>query len=1306
MFYNSRVKEVVTILFLVCLITVPALALAISGAELSAGSKQHQGQDKKQSEVMKKMKYKEGQIIVKFKHETKEENRKLIREKHGLRKLKTHAFDKSELLEITGGSSVETAMLRLKDNPNVLHVQPNFVYQAAELPNDPNFNDLWGLNNLGQYIAGPRTLGTGVANIDIDAPEAWDITQGSPDIVVGVIDTDIDIRHIDLAANIWTNPGEIIGDNIDNDNNGFVDDVHGWNFWSGMPCVFGPSQNYHGTHVAGTIAALANNGEGVTGVAPKVKILPLQFLGPEGYGYTSDALDALNYAQMMGVKVTNNSWGGGSYDAELHDAICGYDGVFVAAAGNGSDDADSSPHYPAAFDCPNIVSVAALNNRGDLASFSTYGSTTVDVGAPGEDIFSTMPGNSYGYLSGTSMASPHVTGIAALLLSMQPGLSGADVRSMLIDTAKPLDSLQGRTVSGGMASAFNAVHLLELTTDPKDKAIEVPQDKIITITYVSDVVQGLSFDAITLMKGDQAVPLTKVLNGRSLVLNPQSPMETNSTYTVTIPIGAVKNGTGLDLRSYSFSFQTHDTIAPQVVSTDPINSSIAVPGSQAIIIVLNEPAKLGSNYANISLMKGTVPVVTAVSVVKNVLTIDPVYSLEKTTTYTVTIPANAVTDLAGNPLAALSLGFTTADDVTPPVYLSVTPLPYTREVPTDTDITVLFSENVLLDSHSAAIFVDCNGVKSQLALSVNGSVLTIHPTKPLPSNNLCLMMVPEGSVKDAVGNYLVYPGGVYFWTRDDTPPKMTMVDPVNGSINVPATKWMDVTFTEDIMPGPNFSGITLIDENNISVPVSVDYKLDQYWGMTYAWIMTVTPLEVMGSVKKYTVTFPAGAITDTSPQHNPAPGFQSSFTTVKNTVAPMANNSDPISGGYEVPTNKVITVTFNEKVVPGTAFAGISLKSGSTSVPVTVSVNAAKLTITPTSLLQNDTTYTVNVPTAAVADLAGNPSTVAVVFSFKTPDTIPPRVVGTYPASGAKNVSVASNVPIWLSEDCLQGPNFGAITIKDQGGNPVPLTSNFFEDEEGAINSYLIVTPSVGFHYNTVYTVTIPAGAVVDQKGNASLPYSFSFSTSYLVTGSDPTNGAIGVAVNKTITLSLNAPGIMDSNFSEISLKKGTTTVPATVTLSDATITIQPTAGLLTNVVYTVNVPSGAVVSSAGIAVASYSSSFRTIDPTIPKVTSTDPVNGATGVPTNAAIMVNFSESTVRGPNFSAITISDNGGNSVPLTSDYYCDDYGCLDFVLVITPTVPLEHNKAYNVVLPVGTLQDLGGNNTEPYTLGFQTQ
>ncbi len=348
-------------------------------------------------------------------------------------------------------------------------VEPNALLTLHVTPSDDRFGSLWGLNNTGQS--------GGTPDADIDAPEAWNITTGSRDVVIAVIDTGVDWTHPDLVANLWWNDREIPGNGIDDDGNGFVDDVRGWDFVDNDADPM--DINGHGTHVAGTIGAVGNNGFGVVGVSWNVTIMPLRFIGSNGRGSTSDAIQAVNYATMMkrdyGVNVvaTNNSWGGGGYSTALRNAInaaAAQDILFIAAAGNGDDDGrpinnDTTPHYPASYSASNIISVAATDRRDQLASWSNYGATTVHLAAPGVSILSTTPGNRYSTYNGTSMAAPHVSGVVALLAAANPNASAAEIKAAILNSVDPLPSLAGKTVTGGRLNAYEA--LLQFAPPPQ-----------------------------------------------------------------------------------------------------------------------------------------------------------------------------------------------------------------------------------------------------------------------------------------------------------------------------------------------------------------------------------------------------------------------------------------------------------------------------------------------------------------------------------------------------------------------------------------------------------------------------------------------------------------------------------------------------------------------------------------------------------------------------------------------------------------------------------------------------------------------
>ncbi len=336
-----------------------------------------------------------------------------------------------------GASSERVAALReLKLIDQVQYVEPDYKVTALATPTDPMFSQLWGMSKIG-------------------APTAWDKYAGGS-VTVAVTDTGIDPSHPDLDGNLWVNPREVAGNNIDDDKNGVVDDVNGVNFYDGDSSGNPSDDEGHGTHVAGTIAAESGNGIGVVGVNPQAKILSAKFLGRNG-GYTSDAIRAIDYARSMGAKVMNASWGGGDYSKALEEAIARSGMLFVAAAGNSGSDNDDDPAYPASYELDNVVSVAASDQSDSLARFSNYGSCSVDLAAPGTDIVSTVPGDDYASYDGTSMASPHVAGVAALLAARDSKLTPLEIKARLMDSVDKPSALAGTSVTGGRLNARKAL---------------------------------------------------------------------------------------------------------------------------------------------------------------------------------------------------------------------------------------------------------------------------------------------------------------------------------------------------------------------------------------------------------------------------------------------------------------------------------------------------------------------------------------------------------------------------------------------------------------------------------------------------------------------------------------------------------------------------------------------------------------------------------------------------------------------------------------------------------------------------------
>lgn len=401
--------------------------------------------------------YVEGELLVKLKDGVAPSEIDAIN-----RRFKTSALEHFALIDVyhlklPPSLFVEQVIQALQRNSAVEYAVPNHIYYLDVVPNDSNFGDLWGMNNTGQT--------GGTPDADIDALEAWDIETGNHDVVIAVIDSGLDLDHPDIAFNLWVNPGEIANNGIDDDGNGYIDDVNGWDFASDDNDPSSPSDACvgHGTHTAGIIGAVGNNGIGVTGVNWNVQIMPLRAfkrnLRVLCSADESDLIAAIEYHTMMGVPISSNSWGGSNYSQPIFEAIQASDSVFVAAAGNGNligvgQNNDTNPQYPASYPLNNVIAVAATNDNDNKASFSNYGLTSVDLGAPGVNILSTLPDNTYGTLSGTSMATPHVAGVVGLVLASDPSLTINEVVWRILSS---VDNTGLPVRTGGRLNSYRAL---------------------------------------------------------------------------------------------------------------------------------------------------------------------------------------------------------------------------------------------------------------------------------------------------------------------------------------------------------------------------------------------------------------------------------------------------------------------------------------------------------------------------------------------------------------------------------------------------------------------------------------------------------------------------------------------------------------------------------------------------------------------------------------------------------------------------------------------------------------------------------
>jgi subtilisin family serine protease len=423
------------------------------------------------------------QVLVRYRAETTRAERARVAGDHGLTAVRTSPDGRTQVV-VAKGRSPATARRELKADPRVLAVSNNFRRELTdEITEEFFFGDLWGLHNTGQEIDGIEPQ-IGVADVDIDGLEALRIEKGDASVVVAVVDDGVDFTHPDLADRAWTNPGESgakATNGLDDDNNGHIDDVHGWDFCNNDNTVSDPGEDFHGTHVAGTIAA-SLNGTGIVCVAPGVTIMAVKFIdGGPTCGSDDMAVAAIDYAASFGVPIINASWGGSDESDVLDTAIGESGALFVAAAGNAglNIDAPGGPRfYPANSVQPNVVTIAAIDQTGHLASFSNYGTTSVDISAPGTNILSSIPDQPGGpgqqacnpcwaWIAGTSMAAPHVSGVAALALSALGGTpTPVALRARVLGTGVPLALTAHKTATARLVNAWRAIDVTGPVASP------------------------------------------------------------------------------------------------------------------------------------------------------------------------------------------------------------------------------------------------------------------------------------------------------------------------------------------------------------------------------------------------------------------------------------------------------------------------------------------------------------------------------------------------------------------------------------------------------------------------------------------------------------------------------------------------------------------------------------------------------------------------------------------------------------------------------------------------------------------------
>lgn len=501
-------------------------------------------------------------------------------------------FSKVYKLVFEGSTSPILVSQKLSQDPDVEYSEPNYIYRAHLIPNDAEFSKQWHLNNVGQS--------SGKANADIDAPEAWDIFTGKDNIIVGIIDTGIDHTHSDLTANMWTNLPESEGQpDFDDDGNGYIDDIHGWNFFSNTNQTM--DDQGHGTHVAGIVGATGNNNLGVVGATWQSRLMALKFLDASGLGSSIGASRALDYATTMGARITNNSWGGLPFSQTLYDAIKrahAADALYIASAGNGGrdslgDDIDKYPIYPASYNVPNIIAVGATDKNDNLTSFSNYGTTSVDIVAPGKDILSTGLHDWYLEMSGTSMSSPLVAGVASLVLGKNPTISNLEIKEIIEYGADKIE-LQKPNKSGRL----NASGSLRIATIPPTSEIISPEPytSLDEFTEIVGIAAGRSFSSYIIEMGEGYNPTTWTTKGVTLQNGGKLPVDDSILATI--------NSTGYQPGIWTLKLSVSgikgvNTLEKMVINIDKprsLGQAVGIPKGNNYILVPAETQNSSLNF--------------------------------------------------------------------------------------------------------------------------------------------------------------------------------------------------------------------------------------------------------------------------------------------------------------------------------------------------------------------------------------------------------------------------------------------------------------------------------------------------------------------------------------------------------------------------------------------------------------------------------------------------------------------------------------------------------------------------------------
>ena len=737
-------------------------------------------------------------------------------------------FNESNIsvLEITDDKTVEEKIIELESDPNIEYAEPNFIrYPSVINTNDAHKDLLWGLDNISQTINGA----TGTIDADIDMPEAWAINEGTnASVIVAVLDTGVAYNHPDLAANMWD------GTNCKSDTGAFLGGcLHGYDYLDNDkdPVPAGTYYVDHGTHVSGTIAAVKNNSKGIIGVAPNAKIMALRF----SYTVASE-VKAINFARQNGAKIINASFGGGSFSQSEFDVINLFrqaGGIFVAAAANYNSNNDFTPIYPANYDLDNIISVAATDSNDNLATFSNYGLTNVDVAAPGVNILSTLSDTTggleenYGYSLGTSMATPHVAGLAALIWGTKPILTTFGVKDIILNTGDSLNSLSGKTVSGKRINAFNALSILSSTSvtvtySDTDKIVKVGDNIVISANF-NEPVQDSPVPKISITGSNTLAPvaMTKVSN----VLYTYNYVVGSGDGIGTVSIlDALTQAGGLSIVSAPASGSTFivDNIAPTLTLSAPSSSSTKN-GPISYIATYTGASSLTLSPSDVVLnTTGTATGTISVTGSGNTTRAITISNITGDGTLGISILADTATDIAGNKALAYSPSEVFTVDNT---------------IPTNQD--TVFSASVIKKGGEVVNIISSGDINNNIWFSIDGINEFIESTvrtKAIDGTSLSILSPSrEGVYKlfivDRAGN--ISAGSVATLTVDNTVPAIPVITSVaennqisyeeRNAIHVIGLAEANSLVTVTLGDGTNTkSGTQQLGDNNINFDVVID----------------------------------------------------------------------------------------------------------------------------------------------------------------------------------------------------------------------------------------------------------------------------------------------------------------------------------------------------------------------------------------------------------------------------------------------------------------------------------------------------